>query len=70
MQEILDYLVGKGDVVFFDWNRVDILDFKILVVDNFTGDENELKLIIENSNQIVFFDLVESVIKCQIIPKS
>jgi len=41
-----------------------------LVVDNFTGDENELKLIIENSNQIVFFDLVESVIKCQIIPKS
>jgi len=70
MQEILDYLIDKGDLVFFDWNRKDILDFKILVVDNFTGNVNELKLIIENSYQIIFFDLIEATIKCQLIPKS
>ena len=55
MQEILDYLQGKGDIIFFDWNNPDIMDFKLMVIDNFIGNESD-------------FDLTNQTIKSQIIP--
>jgi hypothetical protein len=68
MQEILDYLQGKGDIIFFDWNNPDTLDFKLIVIDNFIGNENDFKLIIENHFTISYFDLTDQTIKSQIIP--
>jgi hypothetical protein len=69
MQEILEYLKDKGNIDFFDWNNQDIMDFKLLVVSNFTGDENYFKSIIEINFLISYFDLTDKTIKSQIIPK-
>lgn len=65
MQEIIDYLQGKGNIIFFDWNNPNIDDFLLLVVYNFTGDGFELESVIENNYTIEYFDLVDGVVKTE-----
>lgn len=65
MQEIIDYLQGKGNIIFFDWNNPNIDDFLLLVVYNFTGDGFELESVIENNYTIEYFDLTDGVVKTE-----